>query len=161
MIIDVTFNIWENSLAVLSIIISVFVSIYIYKLDKKISKREKYEHERQITEKLQQIGRGKSVILSDSKKYPNYENDRTNECFYEKGAEILGSIPGYGYEFIIELKSKDTYFIGFVPFEWIEYIREDGDGANSKPIIICKFKGERYYKRHKSPFKKTYNKSRQ
>lgn len=42
--------------------------------------------------------------------------------------------------------------VGLVPFEWIEFIR-DYDSEDNKPIIVCKFKGIRWYKRFKSPFK--------
>ena len=38
-----------------------------------------------------------------------------------------------------------------MPFEWIEYIR-DHDSEDNKPIIVCKFKGIKWYKNFKSPF---------
>lgn len=153
---DFTFNIWENALSIIGILVGIFVSIYLYRLEKRISKKEKYDHEVKVTKQLLELGFGKSVILSDSKKYPNYEKDPTNKSFSEKGAEIYGHLPGYGCEFIIKMESKSDFLVGLVPFEWIDYIREKGDGANTKPIIVCKFKGVRYYKNHKSPFKKTY-----
>ena len=42
--------------------------------------------------------------------------------------------------------------VGLVPFEWIEYIRGH-DSEDNKPRIVCRFKGKKWYKRYKSPFK--------
>ena len=54
-------------------------------------------------------------------------------------------------QFILSASDKRIP-VGLVPFEWIEYIR-DHDSEDNKFIIVCKFKGVKWYKNFKSPFK--------
>jgi len=51
------------------------------------------------------------------------------------------------------MPSDENIPVGLVPFEWIEYVR-NYDSEDNKPIIVCKFKGIKWYKKFKSPFKK-------
>jgi hypothetical protein len=50
------------------------------------------------------------------------------------------------------MPGDDNIPVGLVPFEWIEYIREH-DSEDNKPIIVCNFKGVKWHKKFKSPFK--------
>ena len=60
-------------------------------------------------------------------------------------------IPEYGIQFVL-MPSNEDIPVGLVPFEWIEYVR-DSDNEDNKPIIVCKFKGVKWFKKFKSPFK--------
>lgn len=150
MSISFDFNFWDNLFAVLGIIIGSFVAIWIYKLSKQLTASDKYQHEMRITEKLQEIGLDKDIILADVSKYHPLRNDGTNETYYKQGAGLYTIIPEYGVQFILAASDKRIP-VGLVPFEWIEYIR-DHDSEDNKFIIVCKFKGVEWYKNFKSPF---------
>jgi hypothetical protein len=146
-----TFNFWDNSIALLSLGVSVFVAFWIYKLSKQLSAREEYEHEKRITDAIDEIGIYKSVILADVKKYKPFRTDYSNRTYYKQGAELYTCIPEYGVQVIL-MPSSEKIPVGLVPFSWIELIR-DHDGEDNKPIIVCKFKGVKWFKDFKSPFK--------
>jgi hypothetical protein len=149
--INYIFNFWDSLLAVIGIIVSTIIAIWIYKLSKQLSAKEKYKHEIKITEAIKKIKIYRSVILADVKKYHPLRSDTTNKTYYKQGAEIYTIIPEYGVQFIL-MPSDKNIPVGLVPFEWIEYIR-DHDSEDNKPIIVCKFKGIKWYGRFKSPFK--------
>lgn len=50
------------------------------------------------------------------------------------------------------MPSDENIPVGLVPFEWIDYVREH-DSEDNKPIVVCKFKGVKWYKNFKSPFR--------
>ncbi len=144
-------NFWDSLFAILSIIISSFVAVWIYKVSKRLTATDKYQHEVRVTEEIYKLGTDRDVILADITKYHPLRNDDTNETYYKQGAGLFTVIPEYGVQFILTAGDKRIP-IGLVPFEWIEYIR-DHDGEDNKPIIVCKFKGVKWYKNFKSPFK--------
>ncbi len=148
---DFTFYFWDNLIALIAIIVGVFVGYHLYALTQQISAREKYEHEMKITKQIREIVLYKKIILADVKKYNAERKDETNNTYYKQGAELYTIIQEYGVQFILDKKGGNIP-VGIVPFEWIEYIR-DCDSEDSKPIIVCKFKGKRYYQKFKSPFK--------
>jgi hypothetical protein len=131
--------------------VSSFVAFWIYKLSKQLSAREKYQHELKVTKEIRKIKIYSRVILADVSKYHPLREDTTNETYYKQGAELYTIIPEYGVQFIL-MPSNENIPVGLVPFEWIEYIREY-DSEDNKPIIVCKFKGVKWYKNFKSPFK--------
>lgn len=149
---DYAFNIWENSIALVSIFISVFIAIWIYRLTKKLSAKDKYEQEIKITNEIYKLGIYTSVILADVKKYHPLRKDSQNKTYYKQGAELYTIVQEYGVQFILRGGSADGIQVGLVPFEWIEYIRES-DSEDNKPIFVCHFKGKKLYKKFKSPFK--------
>lgn len=90
--------------------------------------------------------------MADVKKYHLLRVDISNETYYKQGAEIYTTVAEYGVQCI--LRPSDEHIpVGLVPFEWIEYIR-DYDSEDGKPIIVCKFKGVKWYKNFKSPFRR-------
>lgn len=151
MVVNFELNFWDSLFAVLGIIIGSFVAIWIYRLSKQLTASDKYQHEMRITEKIQEIGLDKDIILADVSKYHPLRNDGTNETYFKQGAGLYTIIPEYGVQFIL-MASDKRIPVGLVPFEWIEYIR-DHDSEDNKFIIVCKFKGVKWYKNFKSPFK--------
>ena len=149
--INYIFNFWDNLLGIVSIVISFLIAVWIYKLSKQLSAREKYQHEIKITEEIRKLKIYQSVILADVEKYHPLRTDNTNQTYYKQGAELYTIIPEYGVQFIL-MPSDRNIPVGLVPFEWIEYVR-DHDSEDNKPIIVCKFKGIKWYKKSKSPFR--------
>lgn len=149
--INYTFNFWDSLLAIIGIIVGTIIAIWIYKLSKQLSVKEKYKHEIKIIEAIKKFKIYQSVILADVKKYHPLRTDNTNQTYYKQGAEMYTVISEYGVQFIL-MSSDKNIPVGLVPFEWIEYIR-DHDSEDNKPIIVCKFKGVIWYRRFKSPFK--------
>jgi len=145
------FNIWDNLFVVIGIIISSVVAFRIYKLLKKPSPKDKYKHEIKITNDIQNINIYSSVILADVSKYHPDRADNTNKTYYKQGCELYRIVPEYGVQFML-MPSDENIPVGLVPFDWIEYVR-DHDSEDNKDIIVCKFKGIRWYNKFKSPFK--------
>lgn len=144
-------NFWSDLLAIISIAVSSFVAFWIYKLAKQLSVKEKYQHEIKITEEIRKLKIYSSVILANVSKYHPLRTDTTNQSYYKQGAELYTVIPEFGVQFIL-MPNNENIPAGLVPFEWIEYVR-DHDSEDNKPIVVCKFKGVKWYKNFKSPFK--------
>lgn len=151
MAVSFDFNFWDSIFAILSILIGSVVAFWIYKLTKRLTASDKYQHEIRVTEEIQRLGFDRDVILADVSKYHPLRNDGTNEIYYKQGAGLYTTIPEYGVQFIL-MASDKRIPVGLVPFEWIEYIR-DHDSEDNKFIIVCKFKGIKRYRNFKSPFK--------
>ncbi len=145
-----TFNFWDNLFAIISIIISIILTIYVYKSSKQLSDREKYEHELKITEEIRKIKSFSSIILADVKKYHTLRTDATNQGYYKQVAELYAVLQEYGVQVILMPKDENIP-VGLIPFEWIKYVRRN-DSEDSKPIIVCDFKGIKHFKNFKSPF---------
>lgn len=138
---------WLNLGNLLIGLIGLGITIYIACIANKLSVREKYKHEIDISEQLKEFI-GKKVILTDVKKY-NFKNiDTTNITYFKLAAELENIIPVYGIEVVLR-DSKD-FKLGLIPFDWIEYVRPY-DSEDSSIIIICKFKGIKWFKNLKSP----------
>jgi len=149
--INYLFNFWDNLFAIAGIVVSSLVAFLIYRLTKQLSAKEKYQHEIKITEEIRKLKIYSSVILADVSKYHPSRTDYTNQSYYKQGAELYTIIPEYGVQFILR-PSDENIPAGLVPFEWIDYVR-DYDSEDNKPIIVCKFKGIKWYKKLKSPFR--------
>lgn len=149
--INYIFNFWDNLLAIIGIIVSSIVAILIYRLSEQLTAKEKYQHEIKITEEIRKLKIYSSVVLADVSKYHPLRTDSTNKTYYKQGAELYTIIPEYGVQFILMPKDENIP-VGLVPFEWIEYVR-DHDREDNKSIIVCKFKGIKWYKKFKSPFR--------
>ena len=149
--INYTFNFWDNLLAIIGIVVSSLVAFLVYKLTKQLSAKEKYQHEIKITEEINKLKIYSSVILADISKYHPLRTDNTNKSYYKQGAELYTIIPEYGVQFIL-MPNNENIPAGLIPFEWIEYVR-DHDSEDNKPIIVCKFKGIKWYKNFMSPFR--------
>lgn len=150
--INYVFNFWDNIFAIISIIVSSAVAFWIYKLTKQLSAKDKFQHEQRITEEIRKLPIYKSIILADVSKYHPLRSDNTNQTYCKQGAELYTVVSEYGVQVILR-PSDENIPVGLIPFEWIEYIRQHGDSEDTKPIIVCKFKGVRWYKRFKSPFR--------
>ena len=148
--INYTLTFWDSLFALLGIIISGIVATCIYKLSKQLSIREKYEHELKITEEIQKLRDFNEIILADTKKYHQAEMDPSNLSYRKQRAELYTVIPAYGVQVIL-MPNDEKIPVGLIPFEWIKFIRSH-DSEDWKPIIICDFKGIKYYKNFKSPF---------
>jgi len=149
--IDYLFNFWGNLFAIISIAVSVIIAVWIYKLSKRLSSKDKYQHEIKITEEIKKLNIYSSIILANVAKYHPLRTDSTNKTYYKQGAKLYTVIPEFGVQFILH-PSDNNIPVGLVPFDWIDYVR-DHDSEDNKPIIVCKFKGVKWYKNFKSPFK--------
>jgi hypothetical protein len=151
--IDFSFNLWDNLIAIISTIINIIVSLWLvkvgYKLSSQISSAEKYKKEKEITEIWNSLPWFKSIVLVDVEKIGKEKKDN----YSRQIAETYCVISGVGLEVIL-YPADEKIPVALIPFEWIEYIRPNGDSMDGKPVIICKFKGIKYYKNFKSPFKK-------
>ena len=68
MIVNFELNFWDSLFTVLGIIISSFVAILIYRVSKRLTATDKYQHEVRITEEIYKLGTDRDVILADIKK---------------------------------------------------------------------------------------------
>jgi len=142
----------DQWLSVINIVVSVAVAFIVFCISKRLSVKDKYEHEMNITQKLKEIPAHSSIILANVLKYNPTRTDKYNNTYYKQGAEIYTIIPEFGLQVILNPKTKEEIPVGVIPFEWIEYIR-DHDSEDNKYIVVCKFKGVKYFEDFKSPFK--------
>jgi hypothetical protein len=145
------FNFWDNLFAIIGIIVSTFVAVYLYSLSKRATAKDKFDHELKITNEIRKIKLYSGVILSDVKKYHPLRIDHANKTYIKQGGELYTIIPEYGVQVIL-MPSDENIPVGLIPFEWIEYVRNH-DSEDNKPVIVCKFKGVKWYSNFKSPFK--------
>jgi len=146
--IDCTINIIDF-LALLVAIVTGLLGLGIFK---KLSAREKYQHEQAVAQEIKkQLEFGQELILADIKKYNVNRTDVYNKTYYKQGAEYFSIIPEYGLQVILVPSQENKIPIATIPFEWIEYVREY-DSEDNKVIVVCKFKGIKYFKKFKSPF---------
>ncbi len=134
-----------------NIFVSILLAVIAYCISNRLSAKDKYDHEIKITEEIRKLKIYSRVILADVSKYHPLRTDDTNKTYYKQGAELYTVIPEYGVQFIL-MPSDENIPVGLVPFEWIEYVR-DHDSEDNKSIIVCKFKGIKWYKKFKSPFR--------
>lgn len=149
--IEFTLNFWDSLSALVSILVSVFIAFWIHKLSKQLSIRERYEHELKITEEIQKFGDFRGVILADAKKYNKAEEDPFNQDYRKQGAGLYAVMPNYGIQVTLMPEEDGKIPVGLIPFEWIKFVRSH-DSEDWKPIIVCDFKGVKYYKNFKSAF---------
>jgi hypothetical protein len=131
--------------------VGVFIAFWIQSLSKRLSARDKFKHEKEIMKEISKMTLYQSIILADVKKYKPFRTDYSNQTYYKQGAELYTCIPEFGVQVIL-MPSSDEIPVGLIPFDWIEIVR-DHDSEDNKPIIVCKFKGIKWYKNFKSPFK--------
>lgn len=148
--INYVLNFWDSLIAFVGIIISVIISILIYRLSKQLSIREKYEYELKVTEEIHKLKDFSEVILADAKKYHKADTDPSNQSYRKQRAELYTVVPAYGIQVIL-MPSDERIPVGLIPFEWIKFIRSH-DSEDWKPIIVCDFKGVKYFGNFKSPF---------
>jgi hypothetical protein len=145
------FNFWDNFLQILSIGVSVVIAIWVHKLSKQVNAKTKFDHEIFVTEAIKKIPVFTSIILANSVKHSPLNQDFRNKNYSKQGAELHTIVPGFGVRVILRPTNEVDIPVGIIPFEWIEYVR-DYDWEDQKPVIVCKFKGVKWYKSFKSPF---------
>jgi len=145
--INLIFNFWDSLIALISLAVGVFIAFWIQSLSKQLSARDKFEHEKEIMKEISKMTLYQSIILADIKKYKPFRTDYSNQTYYKQGAELYTCIPEFGVQVIL-MPSSDEIPVGLIPFDWIEIIREH-DSEDNKPIIVCKFKGVKWYKNFK------------
>lgn len=135
-----------------NIIVSIAIASTVFIISKRLSAKNKYEHEMNVSKSLKEMPIYSEVILADVSKYNPSRTDQSNKTYYKQRAELYTLIPEFGVQVILMPETKNAIPVGIIPFEWIEYIR-DYDSEDNKYIIVCKFKGVKYFKNFKSPFK--------
>jgi hypothetical protein len=146
-------NWWaDHGLELFGICVTTFIAVYLHLLSKRLSARDKFEHEKEIMREIAKIALYQSVVLADVKKYTPFRTDYSNQTYYKQGAELYTCIPEYGVQVILMPSDSAKIPVGLIPFDWIEIIRGH-DSEDNKPIIVCKFNGIKWYKNFKSPFK--------
>ncbi len=139
----------DNWLNIVSILISTIITIIVYKLSRKLSSRDRYNHEIYITNQLREYEAvGKNIILADVKKYDRKNKNFSNQDYHKQRCGLFNVVPVYGISVYLDSVGKK---IGNIPFEWIKYVRPS-DSEDAKVIVVCNFKGVKWYKNFKSPF---------
>jgi hypothetical protein len=145
-------NWWlDHGLELFGLLATTFIAVYLHILSKRLSARDKFEHEKEITREIAKIALYQSVVLADVKKYTPFRTDYSNQSSYKMGAELYTCIPEYGVQVILMPSDSAKIPVGLIPFDWIEIIREH-DSEDNKPIIVCKFNGAKWHKPFRSPF---------
>ena len=139
----------DQWLSVLSILVSIAIAIIAYCISHKLSAKSKYDHEIYISNQLRPA-LGRKIILADVKKYNASNDETTNANYYKQACGLEDIIPVYGVK--VSLRDSTDFKLGIIPFDWIEYVRPY-DSEDSVAIVICKFKGIKWYKNFKSPIK--------
>lgn len=132
-----------------NILISVIIAIITYCISRRLSAKSKYDHEIYISDQLRPV-LNKKIILADVKKYNSDNNDVINASYYKQACGLEEIIPVYGVK--VSLRDSNDFKLGIIPFDWIEYVRPY-DSEDSVAIVVCKFKGMKWYKNFKSPIK--------
>ena len=147
----------DQVLNIINIIISIVIAIIVYCLSNKLSAKGKYDHEVYVTEEISPFLDEKAILTNvkkyDSKKYSISQN---NQDGCKQACKIHHIIQRYGIE--VELRDSNKFVTGLIPFEWIEYIAKN-DSEDNSIIIVCKFKGIKWYKNFKSPIKEILNRN--
>lgn len=143
---SLTLDQWLN---MLSILVSIAIAIITYCISRKLSARSKYDHEIYISNQLKPV-LGRKVILADVKKYNSDNDDAINSSYYKQACSLEDIIPVYGVK--VSLRDSHDIKIGIIPFDWIEYVRPH-DSEDTVVIVVCKFKGIKWYKNFRSPIK--------
>lgn len=135
---------WSNMIAIAGILVSSLIAILLYKLAKKVSFQQKLQRQHEIQKQLDPFV-GRDVEIYNSRLYrKRYFYKNKKDVF--RGYCYLGSgVRGYGIDGIELVYSRehwrddlDVEAVGLLPYEWIEYIKEHGDGSTSKTIIFVR-----------------------
>lgn len=168
----------NNIIGIVSIIVSGFIAYHLYFLSKRINLKDKLLHKENIKEKVENLliktrKEGSSKIeLINIKKFENYypKDNKLNKDGYTYLAAYLKAIRFDGVEFLFRDLTKDVYKkndkltfekqegstledyqavgAGLIPYEWIEYIDENGDEFSYRPQFFTLFNSE-----NKDPYK--------
>lgn len=145
-----------NIIDLLTLISSILLFIIGLRISSKVSAKQRFEHEKEITNYItENIKFGDQIILADIKKY--YREDRYNETYRKQLVEFYNVVPNVGVQVFYPLGGQDgQLYLGLIPFDWIEYAR-DNDSEDNKWIMVCSFKGsKRFSGKNKTPFKYFY-----
>lgn len=145
----------DQQLNIVGVLVSVVIALITYRISGSLSAKNKYDHEVYIANQLSSVRKGK-VILADVKKYNSDNDDTTNETYYKQACGFDHIIPVYGV--VVSLRDSNNFKAGLIPFDWIEYVRPY-DSEDASVILVCKFKGIKWYKNFKSPIKEILDKS--
>lgn len=145
-----------NIIDLLTFISSILLFIIGLRISSKVSARQKFEHEKEITGYIREnIKFGDQIVLADVKKY--HKEDPYNKTYRKQLVEFHSIIQNSGIQVFYPLGGYERQlYLGLIPFDWIEYIR-DNDSEDNKWIMVCKFKGsKRFSGKNKTPFKYFY-----
>jgi hypothetical protein len=167
----------DNSIGILGIIVGSFIAYHVYFLSKKIEFKDKLVHKDNIRALVEPIlyrianGYNRKSELINIKKYENhYPNDnKKNRHGYTYTSGELKALRYDGVEFFCNVRevynkpdgkltfnkncgfpraAYNVFDVGLIPYEWIEYIYNEGDEFFSGPRFFVRFKGV-----GKSPYK--------
>lgn len=172
----------ENYFDFLSLIVTIFIGYHIHSLTKKLSFKETLKKRENFQEQLKKLVNQRIRLVNIKryhKDYPHGESklfkgevDRSSQLknYYFDGIEVFEQITtvyklGNGNYTFNEKKALNKnyfncYVVGFIPYEWIDYIDEEGDEFEYRPQIFCHYKGWSSFKAliklkiYRFPFKK-------
>jgi len=152
----------EYILDIVGLLLGAFIAYHIYFLSKRISNQSKLEHKDMIKRKannllveIQKEGlRRKAYLVNINRYFKDYPSnqEKLGSGYSHIKAEIKATRYN-GLEFFCEMPKQINaeehlvYPVGLVPYEWIEYIDEEGDEYEGVPIFYCNFKGKVYWKK--------------
>ncbi|MFA6486159.1 MAG: hypothetical protein WCT40_02225 [Candidatus Magasanikbacteria bacterium] len=167
----------ENLVGIIGIVVGGFIAYHVYFLSKRINLKDKLVHKDNIRKRVEPIlekiykGRNSKVELINLKKYlTNYphSNEENRYGYTYLGAE-LKALKFDGVELFCGVREvykntngtltlkqgegavRESYNVleaGIIPYEWIEYIDEQGDEFSYRPQFFTNYKGHK-----KSPYK--------
>lgn len=132
----------SDRIAIFGIFISIIIAFLLYKFGKKISFQQKLIRQHEIQVQLNSYVDSDIEMYNTRLYHKRYFYENKKDAF--RGYCYLGAgIRGYGIDGVElgyrrESWSEDfnVEVAGLLPYEWIEYIKENGDGSTNKTIIF-------------------------
>lgn len=177
---DILYEVWswflKNYDWVISLVVDVFIAVLLFVLSKRLSKKAKLEHKERIKQKADEIKLGRKIYLVNVRRYfKDYPSNK--ERIFSGYSHIKAEMKTTrfdGIEFFCGIKEiyrktdgrlafsdgKDNsapeklkvFEVGVVPYEWIDYLDLRGDEHGFIPLVFCRFKGKRYWKKSLKQF---------
>lgn len=160
---------------ILSLVLQSFIAYHVFYLSKRLTNKAKLKHKENIKNKADKIIyeihtkklRSKVYLVNIDRYFKDYPANKEKKFSgYSHIEAEIKSTRFDGIEFFAEMpreiyrrsdgklsfKNKNykdegiVFPVGLVPYEWIEYIDEDGDEYAYLPLIYCHYRGRIYWK---------------
>lgn len=173
MAIDSQNNDWI--IGVIGLVVSSIIAYHVWFLSKRISKKAKLDHKKDIKNKIYQLlkeiyvtkSRRQRVYLIDIDVYEKYYP--LNDNIFERDSHFPAGLKGLSYdgvEFfthgltVYKSNSGDVCFtkknvndspinvqiVGLLPYDWIVDVEKNGDEHNTSSLIYCHFNNKSRWK---------------
>ncbi len=131
-------------IAIIGIFVSIIIAVLLYKFGKKISFQQKLIRQHEIQFQLNSHVDHDIEIYNTRLYRKQYFYENKKDVF--RGYCYLGAgIRGYGIDGVELGYRRESWsdnfnveVVGMLPYEWIEYIKENGDGSTNKTIVFVR-----------------------